>query len=599
MKMNFRQFKLPVYAIVIFLGLIIFSVFVRAQDLGYSIFQGDEVNTIDFLYEMKPGFQGTMEYLMSQKRGPIQYLINITNVAVFGYNDEWQIRLPYLVFSVIAIFSLYMLAKKIYDPSTALITATLMSINGLFIAFGRITQYQSVMYCVIPFGIMLFIKALNAKSKKLILYSGLIMSFAFLTHYDTLSVVPFFIAGFVASLVREIYADKKELNLGIVFHEIKAKFSVVRSYLLKAVIFFTAFLLPALFYYVPFYFGQAFEDQTSDYLGNRLFGGGFMPRTEITNDLITMYIPEYHLNFLFVAGLLGILFNYKHIVGFKFSKIKFSKKSMQIIFTALISIILAATIFSFYPIKPRSASLLVIGSSIAMSVLLMFYNRIKWDRAAVITWFLGTYAFYFFIMKDPRTHVYVSILPLFIIAGYGIAKAYRSIASSVLKNVAIILIILSFFFISGVNWMIFVDKNPEYPWFDKDFLGWPIYRIERVRHQKKEGAFGFNNYRGWEKIADLYNKGCLTGGYNSNEKDSITYFYIRQHQQKGQLQEFKPEGDNLLIIEGPHSWEYYNPNNLDMSKYVLLGQVDSGNYTVTRIYGKTDLYPEGKFLCNQ
>ena len=113
MKFNFSQFTLPVWAVVAFLLLIGFSIFVRAQDLGYSIFQGDEVNTIDFLYEMKPGLNGTVEYLMAQKRGPVQYVLNIINVNLFGYMNEEQIRFPYLVFSVIALFSLYKLAKNI------------------------------------------------------------------------------------------------------------------------------------------------------------------------------------------------------------------------------------------------------------------------------------------------------------------------------------------------------------------------------------------------------------------------------------------------------------------------------------------------------
>lgn len=597
MKLNFSQFTLPVYAVIVFLLLITFSVFVRAQDLGYSIFQGDEVNTIDFLYEMKPGIQGTWEYLTSQKRGPVQYALNMINVNLFGYNNEQQIRFPYLVFSVIALFSLYKLAKNIFDPTTALIASTLMAINGLFIAFGRITQYQSLMYSVIPFGIIMFIHALNKNSNKLLFYSGLIMSFAFLTHYDTLSVTPFFIAGLVGTFIRKIYLDKKELNLGVLFHEIKANGPMVKDYLLKGLLFFSSFLFPALIYYIPFYFGQAFEDQTSDYLGNRLFGGGFMPRTEITTDLITMYIPEYHLNFLFVAGLIGIALNFIYISGFNFGKLKVSKKDMEYLFLFFIVLILAATIFSFYPVKPRSASLLVIGSSIVVSAILILYDKVKWERAAVISWFLGTYAFYFFIMKDPRTHVYVSILPLFVIAGYGIAEVYRLSKHALLKRAALFLVILSFIFISGVNWQIFVNKNPEYPWYDKDFMGWPIYRIERVRHQKKEGAFGFNNYRGWEKIADLYNRGCLTGNFNSNEKDSVTYFYIRQHQQKGQKQEFKPEGDNLFIAEGPHSWEYFNHEGLSPIEYVLLGEIYSSDYPVTHIYGKRELYPEGKFLC--
>lgn len=597
MKINFKHFNLPVYIITILAILILYSIFVRAQGVGYSNFQGDEVNTIDFLYEMKPGVEGLWNYLISQKRGPVQYVLNILNVNLFGYHNEAQIRYPYLFFSVFALFSLYKLAKKIFDPGTALIASTLMAINGLFIAFGRITQYQAVMYCIIPFGIILFIKALNSNNNKTLLWSGLLMSFAFLTHYDTLSVTPFFIAGFVGHYIREIYKDKRELNLVVLFQQVKKNLALLRSYLAKMGIFFSAFLLPALMYYIPFYFGKAFEDTTSDYLGNRLFGGQFMPRTEITNNLLTLYIPEYHLNFIFILGIIGILYSTRNIEEFKLFKLKIKKSAAQAFFVFFALLVLGATIFSFYPIKPRTSSLLVIGASIAVSTFLIFYTKVKWDKASLITWFLGSYSFYFFVMKDPRTHVYVSMLPLFIVAAYGLSQSYRSIKSKVLANIAMGMVLLSFFFVSGVNWVIFVDKNPEYPWYDKDFMGWPIYRIDRVRHKKIEGVFGFNNYRGWEKVADLYNRGCMVGSFNSNEKDSISYFYVRQHQKQGDEWEFKLDADNLVIIEGPHSWEYFDNYNRISGNYIKIGEIYSGDYAVSKIYGLRSLYPEGTFVC--
>ena len=144
--------------------------------------------------------------------------------------------------------------------------------------------------------------------------------------------------------------------------------------------------------------------------------------------------------------------------------------------------------------------------------------------------------------------------------------------------------------------MIFVNKSPEYPWWDKDFLGWPIYRIERVRHKKIEGVFGFNNYRGWEQIADLYNRGCLVGSFNSNEKNSITYFYMRTDQKQGNKWDLYLDADNLIVVEGPHSWDYFGVNNIPIS-YSLIYTIKSNGVIVNRVYGRTALYPKHKTLC--
>ena len=221
--------------------------------------------------------------------------------------------------------------------------------------------------------------------------------------------------------------------------------------------------------------------------------------------------------------------------------------------------------------------------------------------AALATWFLGTYAFYFYVMKDPRTHVYVSILPLFILAGYGFWKLINILKSNSLRYLSIFILLLSILYVCGVNWMMFVDKSPEYPWWDKDFLGTAIYRIKRVRYEKIEGVFGFNQYRGWDQVADMYKKGCLVGTYNSNEKDGITYFYLREHQAQGGLWELQTETvDNLIVVPGPHSWVYTGLGGVDDKDFILLKKIYSKYYSdepISYIYGLKTLYPEGKLLC--
>ena len=88
---DLKRINLPFWFVLSVLGIIFYSVFVRIQGLGYSGLQGDEVNTVTFLYGMPDGL---LEYLFDQKRGPIQYLLNITNVSIFGYHSEFWIRFP-------------------------------------------------------------------------------------------------------------------------------------------------------------------------------------------------------------------------------------------------------------------------------------------------------------------------------------------------------------------------------------------------------------------------------------------------------------------------------------------------------------------------
>ena len=600
MLQNLKKLNLPIWFVWSALVVIVFSVFVRIQGLGYSNFQGDEVNTVDMLYQMKGS---VWEYLMSQKRGPIQYLLNMANFNLFGgYHSEFWVRVPYLITGILAIYTLFRLTKRIFNKEVALIAALLMSVNGLFIAFARITQYQSLMYFTIPIAVLLFIKALSYERlmNKYLVISGLLVSFSLLIHYDTASVMPFFIIGFIAKGFRD-YKEGRNIV------------SVYKANGLAALVFFVLAFVPALSYYIPFFNHQAFSDTTSGYLEGRLFGSGsavggfqgflnlFMPGTPIALKLLNMYIPQFFLFTFYLLGFVGIFSLYDQIEDIKLLHIKFKKIFVKYSFIAFTIIIAASSYFSLFPIKPRLSSVLVIGPAIAIVAILAFSKNIKWHRVAVITWFLGAYSFYYYMMRDARTHVYVSMIPLFPVAASGFYFIYEKLKNQlILKHLYLSLAVLVLIFVSGVNYVIFVNKSPEYPWWDKSFMGYDIYRITRARHAKIEGVFGFNNYRGWEQVADMYKRGCLVGTFNSNEKNSITYFYTRFDQKKGN--EWGLEGymnsDTIIVVEGPHSWEYggTEPGSLP-EKYVLLHTIYSEGIPVSFIYGDSAVYPEGKLLC--
>jgi len=585
-KQWFDEVDYSVVVILIIFGFIIYSIWVRYQGLGYSDFQGDEVNPMTFLYGVKDGW---INYLFSQKRGPMQYVINILNVKLFGYHNEWQIRLPFFIFGTLAFYTLYRLSAKIFDKTVAITAVLFLAINGLFIAFARITQYQAFMYFLIPIGVYWFIKALDANKYKWYIVSGLIMTLALLAHYDTLSVFPFFIAGFIGKFIRDIYFSEEKTKKVVLGYAIK--------YFKSALVFFSVTLVPALIYYIPFYLNSQFENKTSGYLENRLLGGGLMPRTGITLKLITMYAPRFSWYLLFALGIIALVILYKNFSYVRLKHFKISEKWVKISYILFVLLIFGGTIFSLYPIKPRTSSVVVIFSSIVVSLYLMVYPKIKWTYASLVSWFLGSYSFYWFIMKDPRTHVYVSILPLFLLSSFAFVELYNMLKNKYLKTLYLVLTFLIVLYISHVNWVMFVDKSPEYPWWDKnDVFGNTIYRLEHVSHKKIDGVFGFNHYRGWDQIAKLYEEGCLKGSFNSNEKNSITYFYLKKDQKQGDKGPLEVDADNIIYVYGPHSWFWEGRTKIP-KYYHKLKTIYVGGEPATIIYGSNEIYPNGKLLC--
>lgn len=569
-KSEFKQFTPLMWAILLF---ILFGIFVRIWDLGYSNLQGDEINTLNFV---KIQNLNLMDYLFSQKKGPVQFLINYVNISLFGYQNEFQVRFPYLFMGIAGIFTWYFLAKKIFDQKTALITALFISLNGLFISFSRITQYQSVMYFVMPLSIFAFIYAL--KTHKLVWYvlSGLLTGFLILTHYDGASILAFYgVAMFV--LIKRSYFESYKISR--------------RDYLGFAVMI-TSVLAINVAFYIPFFFGNSYyEDSTKGYLSSRLLGGGFMPRTEISLKLISMYVPNQWLIGLFLLSIIGIFST--HYKKFKFRNFS---KYLNIFFIILCGLLIFSAWFSLYPIKPRSASGLFILASIGITVITSFFGQASWRKIGLTAWYLMSFSFYFFIVRDPRTHVYIAILPGLIFAAYGVYEIYKIIVAkyAILKHLLIVIFMLFFAFLSGFYWQIYLNKSPEYPWWDKTYFGQTIYHISE--NNRIDGVFGFNYDRGWNEIGEMYQKGCLTGSFESNEKDNLTYFYVGIKQKEGDSWSNENGADTMVIVEGPQSWTYVKRR--EFNGYKLLDKINKNGYDVAYIFGKNSVYPEGKLLCN-
>ncbi len=569
---------LPLWFLIFVAIIVGYGIFTRAQDLGYSNYQGDEINTVDFIYEMK---NGPINYLFEQKRGPSQYLINMANVNLFGYINEFQIRLPYLIFGILSFISFFFLAKKLFGRAAGSFTLIILSLNGLFLAFARITQYQSLMYLVLTtaaFIFLLYIK--DHKAKKFLYISGGLMSIALISHYDALSVLPFYLIIFFRQGWEEYQKTKN-----------------IKKSLIDGITFLSLMIVPALFFYIPFSFGSEFDNKTSDYLGDRLFGGGLMPRTGHITMLISMYIPTPVLHSFYFMAILTTLFFIKKldVMRFKIKSINVEVKRLhvQIVYIGLILFNIIGSVFSLYPIKPRASTVLVLVSSVLLSLLLIFSFKVSKKYVATLVWALGCYSFYFFLMKDARTHVYVSMIPTMILAGLFLSQVYK-ILNRVGKFVFLITISTISILWAGYNWVIFVNKSPEYPWFDKNYLGNLVYELPRWRPKKIDGVFGFNNWRGWEIVKAEFDKGCLYGSYDSNEKNSITYFYMRKNQLRYEnLLGYLPDGfnrgaDNIILVEGPHSWEYLEAGYKEALKdYDLVNTIYSVGIPVTYIYSRS------------
>jgi hypothetical protein len=136
------------------LGLLILAtLWLRIANLGYSDFQGDEIKA---LCRLAPG-QGLGDFLLGQRKGPLQFLVTCTTRLIDpDFSSELIVRLPFSIAGILAVYFFYKLVRLHFGEKPGIYAALLMAVNGLFVAFSRIAQYQSftvlltvlTLYCI-------------------------------------------------------------------------------------------------------------------------------------------------------------------------------------------------------------------------------------------------------------------------------------------------------------------------------------------------------------------------------------------------------------------------------------------------------------------
>jgi len=289
----FSQFALLINKTTLRLLASIFLVFVtlwlRLVNLGYSDYQGDEVQA---LYSSSPG-QTLWAYLLQQRRGPTQYLItSFIKLVDPTYGDEFMTRLPFALAGILSVYFFYQFLKLSYGNRIALYASLFLSLNGLFIGLSRIVQYQPFVLLftsltLYTFSLAVYIDSWRVKG----IYIGtLCWSAAILTHFDSIFLAPYVIyqwCHWYTGLKSVTGGDKwKHLALSI-----------------------TVGALPLLVFYIPSIFSTSGE--TVSYWSSRLAGQGENINPSSSIFTFTLYNPT------IVIYLYGFLL--------LFSTIKFSK----------------------------------------------------------------------------------------------------------------------------------------------------------------------------------------------------------------------------------------------------------------------------------
>ena len=146
---------------------------------------------------------------------------------------------------------------------------------------------------------------------------------------------------------------------------------------------------------------------------------------------------------------------------------------------------------------------------------------------AVFLWTLVPWVFMEVVTNVPGTHIYTYLMPLSVLLAFGIAFIDEIVEKVLGQRIGVYAnaagLVVLFVFMAFLAHAVFVDHTQEYPWEPEHFLIWELPKPNVIFHLS---LFGFPYYRHWEEIGDFINEGAPAEYYSTNERDSISRYYV-------------------------------------------------------------------------
>ncbi|MBU1132653.1 glycosyltransferase family 39 protein [Patescibacteria group bacterium] len=273
------------------------TVSLRLINLEYSDYIQDEVTTFLYRDDQILIHFSPREYLSNQHKGPLQVLVaRIPYTIVGNYDNELALRIPFSLFSIASVFVFYYMVLRLSkNENIAFFSAFLFSVSGLVVAYGRIAQYQSLVFFFGFSSIYYFASLLeDSLTKNRIITNTLLGTFLFSIAFYGHWFVVFMLFPILYILIT--FLKKKEFSL---------KFMIFIA--LVNLVLLLALLLP---YFVP-YFLRLFENSRNVAYAEHTFGVGssFFVRKDVKQFLL--YNPFLTLPLYLSFGAFGIYLSRK------------------------------------------------------------------------------------------------------------------------------------------------------------------------------------------------------------------------------------------------------------------------------------------------
>jgi len=512
--------------------------------LGYSEFQGDEATV---MLKATAAIQGRTDALFVHKKGPAEILIPTLFYALDGRTSEGMARFPFALAILAGLLTVYQLGRATFNPFVGLVAGLLLAINGFFVAFGRIVQYQSIVFLMSALAFLCYYRFSQDAplARRYQLLGTLFLTVGLLAHYD---------AAFVAPALAYLSFRRWQAQPEAIRGDLKVWLGV--GTLCAGVL--------AVFY-VPLVRHPYFGTTTVSYLTDVRVGGGFLYNS-LSNSFVlsTFYNSTYYVAFLaltlavevvrhlgtlphrWVGALLGLLF-----LGGSAAAVAYPEK-WQVSDLNL-------TFFFFT----------------AFLLLLLALPSPSTSWKACWLWFAVPFVFYACLVREPRTHFHIAFPAWTLLSAVALDRVRLSLHGTRWRWVTALGLAALYLVCAYYTYLVLVRHDVEYrrtyPASKHPFY-WVAYD-----ELPTNGWFGFPYRAGWKAIGALYALGVLRGDYDSNEEPNVTLWYTRGAWRCADAPRYYFLAENVQDVRPV-------PYAVIAANYAEIGQVTVGGRPRIRIY---------------
>ena len=505
-----------------FLILLLVAGFLRFTNLGYAEFQGDEGRAVLRAAAVMQGYENA---LFLHRKGPVEILLPTLVYAMTGHLTEATARLPFALANLTGIIAIFVLGWRMFNPLAGWVAALFLALDGYFIGFARIVQYQSVVILTSVLVVLILYRLVHNPAG-LRRYLGLVaflLATGVLAHYEAALVI---VPGLY--LLWEVWQQHKPPH-----------------FVLSLALALSVAGATAATFYAPYLLNPAFQN-TYAYLTDERIGGRF-PYNNLSDFFLrtTLYDTTYAVLLLVGLTTLALLRVYWRtfaapwrwlwsgitLIGLALTFAKYNWLTIgatDYTFVFFLMLFASAVLLPQKKVNEPSDKLVVTTAPpipYSPTPLLPYSPapRTLW------LWFGVLFVLSLFFVGKPRTHVYVFFMPWVLIAGMVVADYWQILRTrwgtnraNIVAGLAASLLIALF---GSYAYWYFVDNQVEIyrTWAVNRPAGfWTVYNQPDDR-----SLFGFPLQNGWKTVGMLYADGILQGPYETNDVDNwVTDWYV-------------------------------------------------------------------------